>query len=239
MVSYEHYTNFPGWDDAPAFISAIRRRENAHTVLELGGGRTPTLTVDEVKAAGIHYTVNDIEAEELELVDSAYDTLAFDMAAPLAPEVGERRYDLIFSRMVNEHVGDGHTYYRNIFKMLEPGGLTVHCFATFYSLPMVANRLLPESVASPIQQFVFRGSERHYEKFPARYSWCRGPSPLMHRRLADLGFEVLEYRGYFGHGYYRRVPVLDRLEQIKARWLAAHPVNALTTYAVIVARKPK
>jgi hypothetical protein len=238
MVSYEVYTGFPGWDDAPSLISAIRRRQGARTVLELGGGRTPTLTVDEVRREQIRYTVNDIDAEELALVDPAYDTLAFDMAAPLSPEVAEHRYDLIFSRMVNEHVADGHTYYRNIFGMLEPGGVTVHCFATFYSVPMVVNRFLPESLASPLQAFVFRDAERTYEKFPARYSWCRGPSPLMHRRLADIGFEVLEYRGYFGHGYYHRIAALHRLEQLKARWLAAHPVNALTTYAVIVARRP-
>jgi SAM-dependent methyltransferase len=219
-------------------MQAIIDREGARSILEVGGGRTPTLGVAEMRAKDIQYTVNDIEADELALLNSAYDTLCFDMSASLPPEVSDRRFDLIFSRMVNEHVADGAAYYSNILRLLKPGGLTVHFFATFFSVPTLVNRFAPEAVAARLQAFAFSRSHR-YEKFPARYSWCRGPSASMLRRFHAIGYEVEDYLGYFGHGYYSRIPVLHKLEQTKARWLVRHPVNALTSYAVAALRKPR
>jgi SAM-dependent methyltransferase len=231
------YHQFLGWAAAPGYMQTIIDRESARSILEVGGGRTPTLAPDEVRANGIQYTVNDIEAEELALLGSGYETLCVDMAAPLPPEVSGKRYDLIFSRMVNEHVADGAAYYSNIFKLLKPGGLTVHFFATFFTVPALVNRYVPETVSARLQAFAFSRAPR-YEKFPARYSWCRGPSGSMFRRFRALGYEVEDYRGYFGHGYYLRIPALHKLEQAKARWLVRHPVNALTSYAMVSLRKP-
>ena len=34
----------------------------------------------------------------------------------------------------------------------------------------------------------------------------------MLKRFDSLDFDVLDYRGYFGHAYYCRIPVLHRLE---------------------------
>jgi len=160
------------------------------------------------------------------------------MSGTLPAEIAARRFDLIFSRMVNEHVADGATYYRNIFGLLKPGGLTVHFFATLFTVPSLANRFLPEALSARLKDFSFARTEDEYEKFPARYDWCRGPSPAMRRRFTEIGFEVKDYRGYFGHGYYSRIPPLHKLEQAKARWLVRHPVDALTSYAVVVLHKP-
>jgi hypothetical protein len=238
MLPYASYLEFPGWNAAPGYMKSVIDRERARSILEVGGGRTPTLDVDEVGALGLDYTVNDIEAGELELLDPAYATLAFDMSAPLSAEISERRFDLIFSRMVNEHVADGEAYYRHIYGLLKPGALTVHFFATFFTLPSLLNRFAPDPVTVRLQAFSFRRSEYHYEKFPARYHWCRGPSAKMKRRFEAIGFEVEQYRGYFGHGYYSRVAPLHRLEQAKTRWLVEHPVPALTSYAVVELRRP-
>jgi hypothetical protein len=61
----------------------------------------------------------------------------------------------------------------------------------------------------------------------------------MIRRFETIGFEVCEYVGYFGHGYYRyRLAFLDRLEHAKSKWLVRHPIPFLTSYASIVLRKP-
>jgi hypothetical protein len=57
-------------------------------------------------------------------------------------------------------------------------------------------------------------------------------------RFESLGFEVLEYTGYFGHSYYRRrLPLLDFIEGKKAAWLARHPHPLLTSYARVLLRK--
>ncbi len=143
--------------------------------------------------------------------------------------------------MVNEHVADGERYYRNIFTVLRPGGVTAHCFSTLYALPFVANRVLPERFASRVLDTVNPRDRYQHDKFRAYYSWSRGPSRLMIERLSRLGYEVLEYRGYFGHGYYdhpAQRPV-RALEEAKTRWLCRHPIPILTSYAVVVLRKPR
>ena len=240
MVRYAGYRDFPGWGAAPGYIEAVVEREGARSVLEIGGGRSPTLNPEEVRAGSIEYTVNDIDPSELDLVDPAYATLCLDMSASLPAAVSHRRFDLIFSRMVNEHVADGATYYANIFGLLNPGGLSVHFFATLYTVPTLVNRVVPERVSARLRDFAFarRSHDDGYEKFPARYSWCLGPSSLMLRRFEGIGFEVEDYVGFFGHAYYRRVPALHKLEQAKVRWLMRHPLSAFTSSAVVSLRKP-
>jgi hypothetical protein len=74
-------------------------------------------------------------------------------------------------------------------------------------------------------------------KFRAYYSWSRGPTPAMILRFEALGYEIVEYRGYFGHRYYSRVPVLHRLEGLKARILLANPMPMFCSYGMVIARK--
>ncbi len=40
----------------------------------------------------------------------------------------------------------------------------------------------------------------------------RGRSPAILKRFESLGYDVLDYRGYFGHGYYWRLSLLNKLE---------------------------
>jgi SAM-dependent methyltransferase len=241
VIRYASYIDFPGWGAAPGYIESLVDREGARSILEVGGGRNPTLSAQAVRARGIECAVNDIDPTELALADPAYVRLCFDMSAFLPLEVSNRRFDLIFSRMVNEHVRDGAAYYGNIFRLLKPGGLTVHFFATLFTFPTVVNRFAPEAISARLRSLAFARSTHHYqyEKFPARYSWCRGPSGSMLKRFAAIGFEVEDYVGFFGHAYYRRVPALHKLEQAKARWLIRQPVAALTSSAAVSLRKPE
>jgi hypothetical protein len=112
-------------------------------------------------------------------------------------------------------------------------------YATMFALPFVVNRLIPDQLADRILPVVLGGDEPdRYEKFPARYSWCRGPTRSTFARLRSVGFQVEEFRAYFGHTYYSRVRPLDRLELAKARWLVDHPIPAWTSYAAVTMRKP-
>jgi hypothetical protein len=235
--SFADYLSFPGWDGAPGLIGELIERERPATMLEVGAGRSPTLPLPLRGPGPIRYTINDAVASELDLAGAGYEKLCFDMSAPLAPAIAERRFDLIFSRMVNEHVVDGRTYHANVRRLLNPGGLAVHMFATLWSTPFVLNMLLPESVTHRLLAFAFSQSPEMHEKFPARYRWCRGPTDAMRRRFTELGFEVEEYRGYFGHGYYSRIAPLHRIELAKTRWLLDHPLPALTSYAMVVLRR--
>jgi hypothetical protein len=160
------------------------------------------------------------------------------MAQALPTVVAERRFDLIFSRMVAEHVADARTYYSNLFTLLNPGGIALNMYATLFALPFVVNRLIPDELADRLLAVVLGEEPDPYEKFPARYRWCRGPTPATLARLRSVGFEVDEFRSYFGHTYYGRARALHRLELAKARWLTAHPIPALTSYAAVRLRKP-
>lgn len=239
-ISYASYHQFLGWGAAPDFLASIIERESSTSVLEIGAGANPTLSPAEVDARGLRYTTNDASQDELQKADPAYETLLLDMATASSAVLPREAFDLVFSRMVNEHVADGERYYRNIFDVLRPGGVTVHCFATLYTLPLTVNRLIPERLASRVMDVVHPRDRYQHDKFPAVYSWSRGPSRRMIKRLTSLGYEIVEYRGYFGHAYYSHpaLALLRALEEAKARWLCAHPVALLTSYAVVILRRP-
>jgi SAM-dependent methyltransferase len=240
-VSYHHYREFPGWGGAAALLRELIEREGSRAVLEIGSGANPTLAAAELPVLGIRYTTNDRSQSELAKADPAFATLRLDMAAAHPAELPREAFDLVFSRMVNEHVADGERYHRNIFAALRPGGVSAHCFSTLYALPFVVNRVLPERLAGRVLDLVNPREDPYRQaKFPARYSWSRGPTRRAIARLTAVGYAVEEYRGYFGHPYYDR-PVLApvrALEQAKAAWLTRHPVAALTSYGVVVLRKP-
>ncbi len=134
-------------------------------------------------------------------------------------------YDLIFSRMTAEHFRDAEAAHANIFRALRPGGLALHSFATLYSLPFVANRFMPDQLSERLLNTVRPRDKYKLDKFKAYYSRCRGPVKGQLDFFQNLGYEVAEYRGYFGHTYYaKKLPVLHKLHSLKTRWLLRNPV---------------
>lgn len=236
VIGFDLFDECPGWQRAPDWVLGLIDGHRCRSVLEIGSGANPTLSPQAVSERGLRYVANDIDAGEMAKADPAFDRWVGDISQG-APAGMEDRFDLVFSRMVNEHVADGRAYHANIHQVLAPGGIAAHCFSTLYSLPFVVNRLLPESFSEAILG-VFDPRDREKRgKFRAYYSWSRGPSPRMVARFESLGFEVLRYVGYFGHGYYWRWPLVNRLEQWKARALVSSPVPSLCSFAMLIARK--
>ena len=166
MTSVEYGTrqDFPGIKRAAEFFGALIRDEAAQSVLEIGAGANPTLVPD----AGVRYVVNDVDEGELRKAGPGYATLLGDASAP-DWDPGEQ-FDFIFSRMVNEHVANGATYYGNIFRALRPGGVTVHCFSTLYAVPFVVNRILPERFSHLLLEKTKPRDEEAHGKFKAYYA---------------------------------------------------------------------
>src|ERR1700676_4457615 len=108
--------------------------------------------------------------------------------------------------MLAEHVRSGRLMHQNIYRLLRPGGYAFHFFPTLYSPAFVINRLLPERASQWALDRLLRGRP-HHEKFPARYSWCRGPSPRNMRRLQDLGYHVVDVRSFYGTEYLSKIPI--------------------------------
>jgi hypothetical protein len=236
IVSFDVFDRCPGWEGAPDWILGVIDRYQCRNILEIGSGANPTLSPSIIAERGLRYVANDVDAEELTKADPVFDQWVGDISQG-APAHLKSRFDLVFSRMVNEHVADGQAYHSNILELLAPGGISAHCFSTLYSLPFVTNRLLPERISDSILHLFDTRDRYQRAKFRAYYSWSRGPSRRMISKFEALGFEVLAYVGYFGHGYYWRWPLVHRLELRKARALVARPVPALCSFAMLIARK--
>jgi len=50
----------------------------------------------------------------------------------------------------------------------------------------------------------------------------------------DIGYKIIEYYGYFGHNFYKKISPLNKLEQLKAKWLVKHPIPMLTSYTTVI-----
>jgi hypothetical protein len=76
------------------------------------------------------------------------------------------------------------------------------------------------------------------KKFPAVYHWTFGPIPSQIARLTSLGYQILEYRGFFGNIYFNKVPGIRNLYQGWAEYLVNHPNPYLTSFAYLIMQKP-
>jgi SAM-dependent methyltransferase len=227
------------WSDYSNLIRELAQAPEVVRVCELGGGANPLLSLEFIAQQGLDHVIIDISSEELRKTPQGYRKIQADVAAagldPGPP------FDLVFSRLLVEHVRDPAALHRNVHGMLAPGGRAAHFFPTLYALPFVLNRCLPEALTEPllvrIQPDRHRGGTQ--EKFHAYYRWCRGPTRRQIERFTATGFEVERYVGYFGHSYYRGIRPLHAVQDRIARQLIRWPVPALTSFAIVVLRKPR
>ena len=221
------------------FVEDLINRTGARKVCEVGGGANPALGLEFVRAHGIDYTVVDISEDELLKAPEGYRMLQGDVASP--DFVPPDRYDLVFSRMVAEHVRRPEQFHHNVYGMLAEGGRALHFFPTLYALPFVLNRLVPDAVSELLLRLVQpgRGRQGRHGKFPAFYRWCRGPTRRQLERFRGAGFAVEEYIGFFGHAYFSKLRPLQAIEDWIAASLVRHPVPLLTSYAYVVLLKPE
>jgi SAM-dependent methyltransferase len=206
-------------------------------VCDIGGGRNPLLSPERVGELGLRYTVLDIAQGELDLAPAEFDTVCADIAGHHFET--ENAFDFMFSKFVAEHVHSGELLHRNVLQALKPGGVALHYFPTLYCVPFIVNRIVPETLGSRMLDVAFPRDRTREEKFPARYSWTRGPTNRQLERLHSVGFEVLEYTAGFGHDYYRRIPIL---RDVAERWFRMAERNewyAFSSFAIVVLRKPK
>jgi len=220
------------------YLADLIKKTGAKRILEVGGGANPTFPLTFVKQHGLEYTVLDISADELGKAPGDYVKVCADITSKQLDLPG--RYDLIFSKMLAEHVEDGETFHRNVYRLLSANGRAFHFFPTLFAPPFVLNRLLPEQWAEKLVNILQSGREREgrYAKFPAYYSWCRGPVPSQIKRFEALGYRVSEYIGFFGHdGYYTKLPAVLKIHQMFSGWLVRHPVPFLCSFAFVLLQK--
>ena len=218
----------------PIFIRELaKHRANSH-LLEVGGGRTPLLTAEDVRQLGCTYTINDIDAGELALAPDWIERFHGDIADPRLVDVNRMgRYDLIFSKAVFEHVANPRIAYTNVANLLAPGGVVVNLIPTLYSIPFVVNRIVPERVSERVMRLTTRLPE-DIRKFPAYYRWCTS-TDLTARRIASVGLPNTRVAPFYGHGYYNRINILHRIAKRLWNAFEKHQLTAMSSYAYIFA----
>ena len=140
--------------------------------------------------------------------------------------------------MVGEHIRDGRAFHGNIFRLLKTGGTAFHFIPILFSPPFVLNKLLPETLSRKLVSLFFnRRNDAGIPIFPAYYSLCRGPSAGMRRIFREIGFRETEIHVFYGHGYFRKIPLLRRIDYLCSWWSARHDFFWLGSYAYIKAVK--
>lgn len=224
-----------GWLQHTDYLKKLVLENRCKRICEIGGGANPALPIEFVKEHGLDYLIVDISPSELAKAPQGYRTRVLDITQPVPGE--SENCDLIFSKMLAEHISDAASFYENVRKMLRPGGLAFHFFPTLYAPPFVLNRIIPERLAYWLLSILQPGREASGKnaKFPAYYQWCRGPYGKQIRRLESAGFSIRSYIGFYGHWpYYQKVPFLVTLHKAFCNWLIQHPIPALTSFAYVV-----
>jgi SAM-dependent methyltransferase len=219
------------WQNYKTVVLSLQRRFNCKSLMEIGGGRSPLIDEGEHDRLGARYTVNDISAAELRLAPEWLLKACFDICSP--PSNAASSFDLIFSKMVFEHIPSAHAAYQAVYNLLVPDGICLSFFPTLYCLPFLVNYLSPERLALKLQKaFDPRGNP----KFPAFYSWCRSTASLQ-RHLEGIGFRRVVICAFYGHGYYRSIPIVRDVERSWTEFARREDLRAFSSFAYAFVQK--
>ena len=211
---------------------------SAVNICEIGGGCYPLLSLEYIQQNHINYTILDISEQELSKAPQGYNKIVADICNPnQLTNVG--KFDLIFSQMLAEHVPDGKSFHNNIYNLLVKGGVAFHFFPTLYATPFILNRIIPETLSSWLIAWLTSRKEIKRDKFPAVYSWCRGPTKRQINNFTNLGYEIVEYIGWFGHEYYYyKLPIILAVHRLFTGVLLRFPTPLFTSFAYVTLQKP-
>jgi SAM-dependent methyltransferase len=205
-------------------------------LLEIGAGRRPFLTHEEIEERNINYTANDLMESELDLIPFPVEKAVFDGCGEI-PSACAGRFDVICSKMVQEHVSNGEKFYRNIRKLLSDGGIALNFHPTLYSPPFLINRTFPEHLTRTVLRF-FKPERNggNIPKFPATYELCYS-SDTTANIIRKVGFSAVYIIPFYHHEYFAGIPGLRALDDALSAWARRRDVRALSSYAYTIVIK--
>lgn len=228
------------WDNYDATVLTLARRLGLSRLCEIGGGRDPGFLPSNPALNGLSLTVNDIDQLELDCAPKGLSKARFDIAGDLTePDAVPGSYDLMFSRMVFEHVDGVPRAWANIHSLLAPGGVAMAFFPTLYAPVFTINHLIPEQLSRAIVHALYpaRRDGGGDPKFPALYDHCVSSEKTQRTMLAKAGFSDVHIQPFWGHGYFERMPGLKQADHLFNKLAARLDWRLMSTYAFVVARK--
>lgn len=232
-VSYQYFEN--AWHHHYDYLTKLILTKKLKKICEVGGGANPILPLSFIEEHQLEYTILDISKEELAKAPAGYHKILGDITCDHL-QLNDH-FDLVFSKMLAEHVKSGKKFHEHIKKMLKTGGVAFHFFPTLYAAPFMTNKLFPESWSAKIISLLFKHRQGHFGKFPGFYSMCFGPTKQQIRSLQKIGYRIDHYIGFFGHGYFKKIPFLNSLHEKVTHYLLKKPIPHLTSYSYIVLTK--
>lgn len=226
-------------DNYHSTITSLIRESDCRSILEIGGGRSPSFAQPEIEALSAAYTVNDISARELSLAPDWVNKARFDIQTDNPADLGSHpgAYDLVFSNMVLEHVASFDRAYKNVFRLLSDGGLGVALHPVLYSVPFAVNRLLPDTVSRKLLRVIDSSRvDTGIPKFPAYYDGCLVSSRIPDR-LKAFGFRGAWQIPFYGHNYYAGIPVVRDIHSIFSRAIMENDISLFATYSYTIVQK--
>jgi SAM-dependent methyltransferase len=210
--------NFPAFEKAGPYLKKMILERDYKSIADIGGGANPILDDEFITANHIQYFLIDKSASELKKANALYTKIeadATDESGIFQKNTTNRKFDLIFSHMLLEHIEDPMQAHRNFYRALNPGGRCVHIYPSSNILPLTLNRILPEAVSAYLVKLAqpdrdLKGSR---QKFKAYYRMCGAPNPALSAAFAEIGYTVRQHTGYIGHTYYERFKPAAMLER--------------------------
>ncbi len=200
-------------------------------ILDAGGGRTPTIPVDQ-RPAACQYVGLDISARELEAAPpGSYQRIVVGDINQEVPDLCDQ-FDLIVSYQVLEHVKPLEAAFANFHRYLRPGGRVVAQMSGAFSAFGVINRLVPQRLGIwALDHLVGRPRET---VFPAFYHRCSYGQ--LARILQPWGQWEITPR-FDGAAYFRFSRVLQAAYMAYEEWALRGNHRNLATHYLVVATK--
>lgn len=202
------------------------------TVLEIGCGRTAPVLV---KMKGRAAKLIGIEVIDFAIEDPDLELLTRDVAD--LHGIPDNSVDLAFSRSVMEHVPDAEGAFREIARVLKPGGRYVFLTPSLYDYGSLVAAMVPNSLHPWIVRRVEGRAEA--DTFPTQYK--SNTKRTVTRLAHSNGLEVEDFR-FMGQypNYLKFNTFLFRLGVYYAKFLEAVPaLHHLQGWIFATVKKPE
>lgn len=214
---------------APFLASALSGLRPGSRILDVGSGARPVIS-RELLPNGCTYAGLDISGEELERAEvGAYDEIYVGDICGEMPAIA-RRFDLVVSWQVLEHVTSMHAALATQRAALVPGGRMVAMLSGGWALHSLAARIIPYRVSTWLQFRLLHSPPE--DKFPTRFDGCTDRA--LRGLLADGGWTSWEVVPRYGAGVYLSFSrPLQRAYLVYENWAARGPRANLATHYIV------